>query len=183
MENETRTAYEVLGVDPAASEEAIRLAYRWSVVSSHRDGVFAIADRLREIRAAYRTLRDPEARHAYDVARRQSYVDTPPRLTDNDQRTIAEGNVRVRMHQELRVIASRRGEEARLENAGTVRRLGHEYEERKRLAARQKAQRALARRVLQGALLAMTLATLAAMARHWPARAEAGSLPLASGGP
>lgn len=75
------TLYDVLGVPPDASPEALRLAYYRKVRQYHPDtrqgastgqGDTSLDDagRVREIIEAYRVLRDPIARAAYDQSHR-----------------------------------------------------------------------------------------------------------------
>jgi DnaJ-class molecular chaperone len=66
--------YSLLEVDPKASEEVIRKAYRALAAKSHPDSSLAARDdrdgeRMRDLNAAYATLSDPAARAEYDRRR------------------------------------------------------------------------------------------------------------------
>jgi DnaJ-class molecular chaperone len=64
------TFYDILGIDPEASPEQIRRAYRAAARKLHPD-TNASPDaeaRFRELAGAYETLSDPAKRHAYDLA-------------------------------------------------------------------------------------------------------------------
>lgn len=71
--------YEKLGVSPAASAEAIKLAYRKKAAQYHPDRNPApeAALRFREVQDAYEVLSDPERRQAYDEFRQKSLIDDP----------------------------------------------------------------------------------------------------------
>jgi curved DNA-binding protein CbpA len=60
-----RTYYQILGVDPAAEGFLIEAAYRAQMRRRHPDRGGDTA-RAQLINEAYRVLRDPEMRHAYD---------------------------------------------------------------------------------------------------------------------
>jgi curved DNA-binding protein CbpA len=60
-----RTYYQILGVDPAAEGFLIEAAYRAQMRRRHPDRGGDTA-RAQLINEAYRVLRDPETRHAYD---------------------------------------------------------------------------------------------------------------------
>lgn len=71
------TLYEVLGLEPRASQDQIEKAFRF-YDAMYDDGSLAtyslldqgeIARTREQLREAYATLSDPERRHAYDVAR------------------------------------------------------------------------------------------------------------------
>jgi signal peptidase I len=63
-----RSLYEVLGVEPGASEDEIRDAYyrrlRFDDVETEEGNA-----KMRELREAYEVLSDPDRRHSYDVSR------------------------------------------------------------------------------------------------------------------
>src|SRR5215510_1904656 len=64
-----KTPYEVLGVRPDASDEAIRIAFRRAVKACHPDlnaGDAAAEEQLKEIIAAYEVLKTPQQRADYD---------------------------------------------------------------------------------------------------------------------
>jgi protein TonB len=58
--------YDILGVPPGSSTDAIEMAFR-SLVRRLRDEPGS-SDRLHQIQLAYRALRDPEKRRVYDAA-------------------------------------------------------------------------------------------------------------------
>ena len=71
--------YAVLGLDPAASVAAIKVAYRKKASEFHPDKNSA-ADapaRFREVQEAYDILADSAKRHGYDESRRRSLLDRP----------------------------------------------------------------------------------------------------------
>jgi signal peptidase I len=79
-----RSLYEVLGVEPSASEDEIREAYyrslRFDDVETEEGNA-----RMRELREAYEVLSDPDRRHSYDVSRSSwpapgSQWDQPPAM-------------------------------------------------------------------------------------------------------
>lgn len=82
-----RDPYAVLGVAPTASAEQIASAYRGLVRALHPDGApgrgeaerRAAAGRFDEVIAAYRVLRDPARRAAYDDGRRAHDARRRPR--------------------------------------------------------------------------------------------------------
>jgi curved DNA-binding protein CbpA len=79
----TRDFYELLGVSPEASPEAIHSAYRRLARRYHPDvnaGVGAGA-RFKEVSRAYEVLSDPEQRASYDRAAPARAV-RPPARTD-----------------------------------------------------------------------------------------------------
>jgi curved DNA-binding protein CbpA len=70
--------YSVLGVKPSATFVEIRAAYRRQALALHADrlrsaetptGLDRVYDRLNELGDAYRVLRHPNTRGAYDLAR------------------------------------------------------------------------------------------------------------------
>lgn len=80
--------YARLGVQPSASAQEIREAYRKKARETHPDtsrrwsGPEAV-ERFQKVQEAYRVLRDPERREAYDAARVRRRV--PDVLTINQQ--------------------------------------------------------------------------------------------------
>ena len=78
--------YVVLGVEPSATFVEIRAAYRRQALALHanrprsteRSGELGLAyDRLNDLSDAYRTLRNPDTRRAYDLAREGQFVSFP----------------------------------------------------------------------------------------------------------
>ena len=78
--------YGVLGVEPSATFFEIRAAYRRQTLALHADRLRstetpdALArayDKLNELGRAYRTLRDPDTRCAYDLAREGTSLGVP----------------------------------------------------------------------------------------------------------
>ncbi len=64
-----RDYYEILGLEPQASEEEIKKQYRRLAMECHPDrnpGDSEAAERFREAAEAYEVLRDPERRRIYD---------------------------------------------------------------------------------------------------------------------
>ena len=68
--------YQLLEVDPRASEDVIRKAYRVLAARHHPDvtGDPKDAERMRLVNEAYGTLMDPKRRAAYDRTRLQNVV-------------------------------------------------------------------------------------------------------------
>lgn len=62
------THYEVLGVAPSASAEEVRGAYVALARALHPDRAHGDARRMQEVNEAWRVLRDPAARQAYDAS-------------------------------------------------------------------------------------------------------------------
>jgi curved DNA-binding protein CbpA len=73
------THYEVLGVGPSASAEEVRRAYVELARALHPDRAHGDARRMQEVNEAWRVLRDPTARRAYDAS-----LAPPPPLEDVD---------------------------------------------------------------------------------------------------
>lgn len=71
--------YAKLGVQPNASIDAIKAAYRRNATQYHPDRNPApdAATRFREIQEAYEVLSDAERRKAYDDYRQRSLIDNP----------------------------------------------------------------------------------------------------------
>ena len=64
--------YKTLGISVRASQEEIRSAFRYLAMKLHPDrnpGNPMAAERFREVRKAYETLKDPAARGRYDRVR------------------------------------------------------------------------------------------------------------------
>ena len=64
---DTRTLYDVLGVEPCASSVELRAAYRQKLRTTHPDEG-GYAESFREVLAAWARLGTPEARRSYDHA-------------------------------------------------------------------------------------------------------------------
>lgn len=71
--------YAKLGVQPNASIDTIKAAYRRNATKYHPDRNPApdTAARFREIQVAYEVLSDAERRKAYDDYRQRSLIDNP----------------------------------------------------------------------------------------------------------
>jgi molecular chaperone DnaJ len=62
-----RNYYLVLGVDPDASLDQIKAAYRRKAKQLHPDYYEGSSEPFRDLQAAYETLNDPERRQCYDA--------------------------------------------------------------------------------------------------------------------
>lgn len=79
--------YDVLGVDPGASEEELKKAYKKQSLANHPDknpGDETASERFQEISAAYETLADPDARAAYDQYGEQAGPQGMPHMDMDD---------------------------------------------------------------------------------------------------
>ena len=74
-----RDPYEVLGVAPTATDEAVKTAYRKAARLYHPDKNPdpSAAARFRDIHAAYELLADPARRRDYDLLRQRNLIDDP----------------------------------------------------------------------------------------------------------
>ncbi|MDD3353993.1 DnaJ domain-containing protein [Zoogloea sp.] len=74
-----RDPYDILGVSPAASQEAIKTAYRQAARLYHPDRNPSpdAASLFREAQAAYEVLADEDRRREYDALRRRNLIDEP----------------------------------------------------------------------------------------------------------
>ncbi|HEX5396657.1 MAG TPA: DnaJ domain-containing protein [Candidatus Limnocylindria bacterium] len=72
-----RDLYHVLHVDPAADPDVIAAAFRVLARKLHPDQGGPDASRMAELNHAYRVLRDPSARAAYDRERRGMMIVAP----------------------------------------------------------------------------------------------------------
>ena len=68
MNTDAKGYYAVLGIDPEASDEAIRGAFRRRAKEVHPDSTSGNATSFILLKRAYDTLIDPEHRAAYDAA-------------------------------------------------------------------------------------------------------------------
>lgn len=73
------THYEVLGVAPSASAQEVRSAYVARARALHPDRAHGDSRRMQELNEAWRVLRDPSARRAYDAS-----LAPPPPTEDLD---------------------------------------------------------------------------------------------------
>lgn len=71
--------YSVLGVSPAATADAIKMAYRRLAAQFHPDKNPSpdAADRFRLVQQAYEVLSDAARRKSYDDFRQRSLIETP----------------------------------------------------------------------------------------------------------
>ncbi len=81
MHTDAERFYAVLGLDPAASEEALRGAFRRRAKELHPDSPSGNASAFILLKHAYDTLIDPDRRAAYDLA-----CQPPPRPLPADAR-------------------------------------------------------------------------------------------------
>lgn len=81
-----RDLYAELGVEPAATRDQLRLAYRARAAELHPDSVSGDEERFKDLTSAYDVLADPAARREYDRARgvvaprRTEFLATPRAL-------------------------------------------------------------------------------------------------------
>src|SRR5450432_1118952 len=106
MSREQGNPYELLGVEPTATPEQVRRAFRRRVVVWHRGQVLEIVDRIAELKRAYETLKDPVRRREYDRLRREPRNSTAPSGSDPDGRYGRELSLRTRMAREISMHAS-----------------------------------------------------------------------------
>jgi len=66
MTEESFNPYEILGIDPSASEEEIRTAFRRAAKAAHPDREGGSAERMSLVNQAYQLLCDPARKAAYD---------------------------------------------------------------------------------------------------------------------
>jgi curved DNA-binding protein CbpA len=87
-----RDWYAVLGVEPSATFVEIRAAYRRHALALHADRLRSTErpralglayDRLNELIKAYRTVRHPDSRRAYDLVREGHEASIPEPLRQN----------------------------------------------------------------------------------------------------
>jgi DnaJ-class molecular chaperone len=71
--------YQMLGISPIATTDAVKLAYRKKAALYHPDKNPApeAAARFREVQDAYEVLSDAGRRRAYDDFRQRSLIDDP----------------------------------------------------------------------------------------------------------
>ena len=160
MSGERDNPYELLGVDPTATPEQLRRAFRRRVVVWHRAQVLGIVDRIAVLKRAYETLKDPVRRREYDRLLRDPFNSVAPSAADPDDRYAREVKLRTRMAREISVRASALGADAVRANAATMRLLASEHEQRERDAAERLARRALRDRIAQGLLVGLLFAAL-----------------------
>lgn len=72
-EVQNRDLYEILEVSSTASQETIERMFRYLAQRYHPDRDTGDADRFDEIAQAYRTLKEPESRAAYDSRHRTNF--------------------------------------------------------------------------------------------------------------
>jgi curved DNA-binding protein CbpA len=123
--------YALLGIEPTASAEEIRVAYRKHVIAVHRAGVLAIVDRMKKVRATAERLRDPERRREYDAERERwekalewwNAQAAPPSPRDGERRLLMAASEQVKRD------AQRLGQRALAENRSAVDRIARDYDE------------------------------------------------------
>ncbi|MDO9597748.1 MAG: DnaJ domain-containing protein [Azoarcus sp.] len=74
-----RDPYDILGISPSASADAIKTAYRQAARLYHPDKNPSpdAAARFRDVQTAYELLGDEQKRQEYDVIRRRNLIDDP----------------------------------------------------------------------------------------------------------
>ena len=95
--------YRTLGVEPSASMEQIRLAYRQRAMMWHpdRNGRPDAGEKFKLIRFAYDILRDPSRRAEYDrraASSAEGSSSAPPRADQHERRAASAPDVRRRVH-------------------------------------------------------------------------------------
>jgi curved DNA-binding protein CbpA len=155
--------YALLGVAPTATAAQVRLAYRRLIVVSHRSRVLRLVEHLEELKVAYETLKDPERRREYDVARREERarsfaVSLAEAAPDSSGERRREGRIRAQMSRELDAISRQRSAQALAATSEGVRRLAREHDEREAAGARRRARRELLSSILTGAAWAAVVA-------------------------
>ena len=68
-DSDGRAFYEVLNVQPDATAEQVRAAWRQAVLQKHPDKPGGSADEFRRVHEAWQVLKDPKARATYDQRR------------------------------------------------------------------------------------------------------------------
>lgn len=83
-----KSPYETIGVNPAATGDEIRAAYRARVAECHPDRNPGFTEeahrRTAELNRAYEILRDPVRRAAYDREPHDATAEIPPALAHGD---------------------------------------------------------------------------------------------------
>jgi curved DNA-binding protein CbpA len=116
---QNRDLYETLEVSPAASQETIEHMFRYLAQRYHPDRDTGDADRFDEVVQAYRTLKEPEKRAAYD-ARHKTNLDYQWSLVEEagDDDNFAKDNlIQERL---LAVLYTRRKRDPREPGLGSV---------------------------------------------------------------
>jgi curved DNA-binding protein CbpA len=138
-----RDYYELLGVDPHASKDAIERAHRKRAVVEHRRGVFELERSLRRAEDALRVLTDPELRRRYDEHRllsQAAFVELPP---EEDTERARRQSRRLReLRQDRARDAVRISRDASKANSDDVREMAFEHEIQERTRKRALARRA-----------------------------------------
>jgi len=114
-----RDLYETLEVSPAASQETIEHMFRYLAQRYHPDRDTGDADRFDEVVQAYRTLKEPEKRAAYD-ARHKTNLDYQWSLVEEagDDDNFAKDNLI--QERVLSVLYTRRKRDPREPGLGSV---------------------------------------------------------------
>jgi curved DNA-binding protein CbpA len=116
---QNRDLYETLEVSPTASQETIEHMFRYLAQRYHPDRDTGDADRFDEVAQAYRTLKEPEKRAAYD-ARHKTNLDYQWSLVEEagDDDNFAKDNlIQERL---LAVLYTRRKRDPREPGLGSV---------------------------------------------------------------
>ena len=152
-QEQRRIAFDLLGIDPDASERQIRRAYRRRVVLVHRTMAIDLASHLESLKWAYEKVREPALAIIREPAR--------PRI--DLARVKRQGATLAALAREREVHVKRVSEHAVASNAAMMKELSDEYDRRKREDARALAKKKQATSLVR-VLLVIVLAAIATAA-------------------